>query len=112
MIPKISLTRNVAAGLKGPEELFRSGYAMRLEMTETDLLPPEVLTSLPRGQGILITQGQPPVKLRIPLLSREGLPNESFFDRVTSAYAGMDARFTGDARNIMGADLERYKPAA
>lgn len=111
-IPKITMTRNVAAGLKGPEELFRSGYAARLEMAETELLPPEVLTSLPRGQGILITQGQPPVMLRIPLLDRKGLPQESFFDRVTSAYAGMDSKFTGDARNILGADLERYKPAA
>lgn len=111
-IPKMTVTRNVAAGLKGPEELFRSGYAVRLDMAETELLPPEVLTSLPRGQGILITQGQPPVKLRIPLLDRNGLPQESFFDRVTSAYAGMDSKFTGDARNILGADLERYKPAA
>ena len=108
----MTVTRNVAAGLKGPEELFRSGYAVRLDMAETELLPPEVLTSLPRGQGILITQGQPPVKLRIPLLDRNGLPRESFFDRVTSAYAGMDSKFTGDARNILGADLERYKPAA
>ena len=45
-IPKMTVTRNVAAGLKGPEELFRSGYAVRLDMAETELLPPEVLTSL------------------------------------------------------------------
>lgn len=109
-IPKVTLTRNVAAGLKGPKELFRSGYAARLEMAETELLPPEVLTSLPKGQGILITQGQPPVKLRIPLLLREGLPTESFFDRVTSAYTSMEENFNQDGRNVMGVDLYQNKP--
>jgi hypothetical protein len=46
------------------------------------------LSSLPRGQAILITQGYPPIKLRIPLIRRDGLPEFSFFEQVAGLYQG------------------------
>ena len=90
MVPKTTMTRNVAGSMKGHDlahgELFRSGYAERLDMVETDLLPVEVLTSLPKGQAILVTQGYPPIKLRIPLLDKESMPRISFFERIEQLY--------------------------
>ncbi len=95
LIPKQTLTRNLAGTLKGPDiergELYRSGFSERLDLTETPLLPIPVLSSLPRGQAILSTQGFPPVKLKIPLLKRDGLPNFSFFEHVTGLYGGHQA---------------------
>lgn len=90
MVPKATVTRNVAGSMKGHDlahgELFRSGYAERLDLVETDLLPVEVLTSLPKGQAILVTQGYPPIKLRIPLLDKETMPHVSFFERIEQLY--------------------------
>lgn len=85
-ILKQTRTRNVSASLHGVDDLFKSGYGERIDMADTELLPPSVLTSLPRGQGILVTQGYPPIKIRIPLLDRAGLPKESFFEKVISFY--------------------------
>ncbi len=71
-------------GLEKP--VSSSKYAERLDMVETDLLPVEVLTSLPKGQAILVTQGYPPIKLRIPLLDKESMPRISFFERIEQLY--------------------------
>ena len=92
LVPKATLTRNVGGSITGQDiaegELFRSGYAQRLDLTETDLLPQEIITSLPLGQAVLVTKGQPPVILRVPLLDRAGLPKVSFFDHITKLYEG------------------------
>ena len=93
-VPKQTLTRNLAGTLKGPDiqsgELYRSGFSERLDMVDTPLLPKPVLSSLPKGQAVLVTQGYQPVKLRIPLLKRDGLPAFSYFEHVTSLYEGQD----------------------
>lgn len=94
-VPKQTLTRNLAGTLKGPDihsgELYRSGFSERIDMVDTPLLPKPVLSSLPRGQAILVTQGYQPIKLRIPLLKREGLPSFSYFEHITSLYEGYQA---------------------
>lgn len=94
-VPKHTLTRNLAGALRGPDiesgELFRSGFSERLDMVDTPLLPKPILSSLPRGQAILVTQGYPPIKLRIPLLRRDGLPDFSYFEYAASLYNGHEA---------------------
>ena len=90
LVPKRTLTRNLAGTLKGPDiqsgELYKSGFSERLDLVETPLLPKPILNSLPRGQAILVTQGYPPIKLRLPLLRRDNLPEFSFFDHITKLY--------------------------
>lgn len=94
-VPKQTLTRNLAGTLKGPDvqsgELYRSGFSERLDLVDTPLLPKPVLSSLPRGQAVLVTQGYQPIKLRIPLLKREGLPKFSYFEHVAGLYEGHKA---------------------
>ena len=90
LVPKRTLTRNLAGTLKGTDiqngELYRSGFSERVDMVETPLLPKPILSSLPRGQAILVTQGYPPIKLKMPLLRRDNLPEFSFFEHVTKLY--------------------------
>lgn len=85
-IPKRTLTRNVSANLEGVHDLFKSGYAERLDLVDCDLLPAEIITSLPKGQAIVVTQGYPPIKINIPLLDRAGLPSFSFFEHIIGQY--------------------------
>ena len=96
LVPKQTLTRNLAGTLKGPDvqsgELYRSGFSERLDLVETPLLPKPVLSSLPRGQAILVTQGYQPIKIRIPLLKRDGLPDYSYFEHVASLYEGHEVK--------------------
>lgn len=91
-VPKQTLTRNLAGTLKGPDiqsgELYRSGFSERLDLVDTPLLPKPILSSLPKGQAVLVTQGYQPIKLRIPLLKRDGLPEFSYFEHIASLYEG------------------------
>ena len=95
-VPKQTLTRNLAGTLKGPDvqtgELYRSGFSERLDLVDTPLLPKPILSSLPRGQAILVTQGYQPIKIRIPLLKRDGLPDYSYFEHVASLYEGHEVK--------------------
>ncbi|CAK7027442.1 MAG: hypothetical protein DELT_02633 [Desulfovibrio sp.] len=95
-VPKQTLTRNLAGTLKGPDvqsgELYRSGFSERLDLVDTPLLPKPILSSLPKGQAVLVTQGYQPIKLRIPLLKRDGLPEFSYFEHVASLYEGKEAK--------------------
>ena len=106
-VPKRTFTRNLAGTMKGPDiqtgELYRSGFAERVDMIDTPLLPKPVLSSLPRGQAILVTQGYQPIKLCIPLLKRDGLPQFSHFEHVASLYEGYHAE---DVENLGQSDLE------
>lgn len=99
VVPQSTKTRNLSGSLKGPDlqsgDLYRSGFSERMDMVETELLPLPVLSSLPRGQAILVTQGYPPIKLRIPLINRDGLPAYSFFEHVASLYQGKAVRTNG-----------------
>lgn len=65
-VPKATRTRSVAGSMTGHNlaegELYRSGYSQRMDLTETDLVAPEILTSLPTGQAIVTSQGFPPSK--------------------------------------------------
>lgn len=85
-IPKRTFTRTLAAKPGSMEDYFRSSTAERCDMTSTELLPADVLTSLPRGHAVVVTQGRPPVKIRVPLLDRTGLPKESFFGHIAATY--------------------------
>lgn len=95
-VPKQTLTRNLAGTLKGPDvqsgELYRSGFSERLDLVDTPLLPKPILSSLPKGQAILVTQGYQPIKLRIPLLKKNGLPEFSYFEHVAGLYEGHEAK--------------------
>ncbi len=94
-VPKQTLTRNLAGTLKGPDvqsgELYRSGFSERLDLVDMPLLPKPILSSLPKGQAVLVTQGYQPIKLRIPLLKRDGLPDFSYFEHVAGLYEACDA---------------------
>jgi conjugal transfer pilus assembly protein TraD len=94
-VPKRTLTRNLAGTLKGADvqsgELYRSGFSERLDLVDTPLLPKPILSSLPKGQAVLVTQGYQPIKLRIPLLKRDGLPGFSYFEHVAGLYEGYEA---------------------
>lgn len=87
-VPKATLTRNVAGSMTGHDltegELYRSGYSQRMDLTETDLVAPEILTSLPTGQAIVTSQGFPPIKIKTPLLEKNG--GISFFERLETLY--------------------------
>jgi type IV secretory pathway TraG/TraD family ATPase VirD4 len=65
-------------------ELYRSGYSQRMDLTETDLVAPEILTSLPTGQAIVTSQGFPPIKIKAPLLEKSG--GAGFFERLETLY--------------------------
>lgn len=54
-----------------------------MDLTETDLVAPEILTSLPTGQAIVTSQGFPPIKIKAPLLEKTG---GSFFERLKILY--------------------------
>lgn len=97
-IPKRTVTRNVASNLDNVHDLFRSGHAVRMDMTDTDLLPVPVLTSLPKGHAVLVTQGYPPIKLKIPLLDREGLPSVSYFNKIIAQYQAQNMAEDMDER--------------
>lgn len=105
-IPKRTVTRNVASNLDNVHDLFRSGYAVRVDLTDTDLLPVSVLTSLPKGHAILVTQGYPPIKLKIPLLDREGLPSVSYFNNIIAQYHAVKLGEDVDERGDLFAAYE------
>ncbi|EGY27034.1 hypothetical protein DA2_0730 [Desulfovibrio sp. A2] len=112
-ITKRSRMRSVSANLGGVKDLFSSGYTERVDTNDVDLLPPEVLTSLPKGQAIVSTQGYPPIKLRLPLLDRDSLPRVSFFNRIIEAHqAGLGGVGQGWRHGLnYGTDLtnEEYR---
>lgn len=88
-IPKITCMRSVSANQNIDQigKLFTSGYTERLDMMEVKLLPPEILMALPKGQAVLVTEGNPPFKLRIPLLDKDAsIEKESYFGRLISKY--------------------------
>lgn len=88
-IPKRSITRSVSADPQSDKELFSSGMAERIEYEDVDLISPEMIMSLPIGQAFLFTRGLPPVKIRIPKLSIEGLPEISYFQDILNPTANI-----------------------
>jgi len=61
-------TRNVSADPGSNAELFKTGFSERVEETDADLISPEMLAQLPKGQAFTSTQGRNPEKIRFPLL--------------------------------------------
>lgn len=58
-------TRNIASDPKSSQEMFRSGFAEREDNKEIDLIYPEAIIGLPKGQAYVYTQGRRPYKIRI-----------------------------------------------
>lgn len=81
-VPKKTITRGTSAGMDKADNLFRSSTAERLDMSEVPRVSPEMLTSLPRGEIFIITQGYAPIKIAVPLVENDLLPGQTFFDRL------------------------------
>lgn len=110
-IPKVSRMRSVSANHDSSmKNIFTSGYTERLDVTEVDLLPAEILTSLPKGQAILITEGNPPFKLRLPLLDKTDLPQVSYFEKILRSYAAQsNMDFEGLPMSAQNPSAQAYK---
>ena len=82
MVPKRVVTRSINSALDKTDNLFKSGMSERLDMVPIPLVSPTMLTTLPRGEGFIQTQGFPPIKMRFPLLDTSGVAADSFFNRL------------------------------
>lgn len=71
-------SRSVSANPKSAKELFGSNYSEKGQETEVELLSPEMIMGLPKGQAFVFTQGRMPYKLRVPLLDRSTLPKVQY----------------------------------
>ena len=106
-IHKISRTRNVGADAKSQNELFRSGYAERLEEEEVDLINPEMIMHLPKGQAFAFNQARDPYKLRFPLIDRTTLPKVDFAESLRELDKDISPINLGPGwANMDGAEIE------
>lgn len=96
-------SRAVSANPKSARELFNSNYSEKGQETEVDLLTPEMIMGLPKGQAFVFTQGRMPYKLRVPLLDRKTLPNVQYSKMVVN----QDLKFSF-AEDVNSWEKEEY----
>jgi len=90
-------TRNIASDPKSAQELFRSGFAEREDAKEIDLIYPEAIIGLPKGQAYVYTQGRRPYKIRIAGLK---WPEEIFKNYPKFSDSILDEKIHFDYQNI------------
>ena len=83
-IKQVEEARNISADPKSARELFKSGWSMTNKEQEVDLITPEMLMGLPKGQAFCFTQGRNPYKIRIPLMNKDYKIKKSFSEMVNS----------------------------
>jgi len=79
---KRSQTRQVASDAKSDSELFRSGLSEQNTLEDVDLIGPEMIMHLPKGQAFAYSQARDPYKVRIPLLDKDSIKQNRFAERL------------------------------
>jgi len=74
------VTRNVAAGMHKIDHLYRTGSSIRIQKEKVPRISTEMITSLPKGEFFLLTQGYFPIKMVAPLIDNPIPAGETYFD--------------------------------
>jgi len=105
-IKKIEKSRDVKSDAKSTAELFRSGHTTSLSYDETDLISPEMIMHLPKGQAYAYTQGRDPLKLRLPLLDHSKIENQGFAEKLKDNNVGFEDFTHSSWADYDGSDIE------
>jgi conjugal transfer pilus assembly protein TraD len=77
-VKTVTKSRGVRSDAKSQNELFASSYSENLQEVDADLISPEMIVHLPKGQAFFYNQARDPYKIRIPLIDRTTLPAVDF----------------------------------